>query len=79
MAVGTVVPWQQMIDKLDRIVSQIRGVFVYLGTWIVFLLMPVFAFLVGAIVGYVIFDNGPIALVFGFLAALGARYILLRL
>ena len=68
-----------MFDKLDRIVSRLRGGFVYLSMWFVFLLIPVFAFLVGAIVGYAIFDNGPIALVFGFLAALGARYILLRL
>jgi hypothetical protein len=79
VAVGTVVHWQQMFDKLDRIVSRIRGVFVYLSTWILFLLMPVFAFLVGAIVGFAIFDNGPIALVFGFVVALGVRYILLRL
>ncbi len=76
---GTVVHWQRMFDKLDRIVSRIKGVFVYLSTWLIFLLMPVFAFLVGAIVGFAIFDNGPIALVFGFIVALGARYILLRL
>jgi hypothetical protein len=68
-----------MFDKLDRIVSRLRGGFVYLSIWFVFLLIPVFAYLVGAIVAFAIFDNGPIALVFGFILALGARYILLRL
>jgi hypothetical protein len=66
-----------MFDKLDRIVSRVRSGFVYLCTWTIFLLTPIFAFLIGAIVGYVIFDNGPIALVFGFVVALGARYLLL--
>jgi hypothetical protein len=67
-----------MFDKLDRLVSRIRGGAVYLATWIIFLLMLVFAFLAGAIVGFAIFDNGPIALVFGFIGALGAKYVLLR-
>ena len=68
-----------MFEKLNRIVSRVRCGFLYLCTWTIFLLIPVVAFLIGAIVGYAIFDNGSIALVFGFLAALGARYILLRL
>ena len=66
-----------MFDKLYAIVSRIKGGIVYLFTWIFFLLILVFAFLIGAIVGYTVFDNGPIALVFGFIGALGARYLLL--
>jgi hypothetical protein len=66
-----------MFEKLDRIVSRVRSGFLYLCTWTIFLLIPVIAFLIGAIVGYAIFGNGPIALVFGFVVALGARYLLL--
>ena len=66
-----------MFEKLDRIVSRVRSGFLYLCIWTVFLLIPVVAFLIGAIVGYAIFDNGPIALVFIFVVALGARYLLL--